>query len=68
MGFVDMAAGEIGDQLAIADLVAEASDHGGDLGVENLSRDGAEEEEEDFDVLAAGVEDFYPVWIGEQGA
>ena len=68
MCLVDMAAGEGLDERVVPDLIAEAGDHGGDLGVEDRGGDCAEHEEEDFHVLPAGVEHFYHVRPGEEGA
>ena len=56
-GFVDMRAGELAGQRLVADRVAEAADHGRDLGVEQRRRHRAGHVEEDLDVLPRGVED-----------
>lgn len=68
VGLVDGRTGEGLDEDIVADLVAEACHHGGDLGVEERGWDGAEELQEDLDVLAGGVEDFEDAGVGEKGA
>ena len=68
MRLVDGAAGQGGDQRVVADLVAEAGDHGGDLGVEQRAGHVAEAEDEDLDVLAGGVEHLHHRRVGEQVA
>ena len=52
-----MRAGEPPGQRLVAHRVAEAADHGRDLGVEQRRRHRAGQVEEDLDVLARGVED-----------
>ena len=44
----------------VADLIAEAGHHGGDLGVEQRARHVAEAQHENLDVLARGVEHLRP--------
>ena len=66
MRLVDGAAGECGDEGVVADLLAEAGDHGGDLGVEQRARHVAEAEHENLDVLAGGVEDLHHRLVGEE--
>ena len=68
MRLVDRAAGQRRDQRVVADLVAEARDHGGDLGVEQRLRHVAEAQHEDLDVLARGVEHLHHRLVGEQFA
>ena len=63
-----VAAGQRGDQRVVADLVAEAGHHGGDLGVEQRRGHGAEALQEDLDVLPRGVEHLHHRGVGEQRA
>ena len=58
--------GQRRDQRIVADLFAEARDHGGDLGVEQRPRHVAETQDEDFDVLPCGVEHLHHRLIAEQ--
>jgi len=55
--FVQVAAGDLLDQVDVAHALAEAADHGGDLGVEDRRRDESGLRIDDLDVLAGGVED-----------
>src|SRR6185437_14188033 len=56
-GFVDMRAGELAGERLVADAVAEAAYHGGDLGVEERRRHRTRQVDEDLDVLPRRVED-----------
>ena len=59
-------AGQRRDQRVVADLFAEARDHGGDLGVEQRPRHVAEAQDEDLDVLPRGMEHLHHRLVGEQ--
>ena len=59
-------AGDLLDELVVGHAVAEAADHGGDLGVEDRMRDQAAAVEDDLDVLAGGVEDLGHRLVGHQ--
>ena len=63
---VDAGIGELARQGLVAHRIAEAADHRSDLGVEQRRRHLAGEMEEDFDVLARGVEDLGDIGIRHQ--
>ncbi len=65
-GFVDARPGELGGQSLVADGVAEAADHGRDLGVEERAGDPAQHMIENLQVLAGGVEDLEQLRVGQQ--
>ena len=54
---VDLCLGELADDLLVADLVAEAANHGGNLRIEERRRNDAASVKENFDVLARRVKD-----------
>ena len=66
MRLVDRPAGQCRDQRIVADLFAEARDHGGDLGVEQRPGHIAETQDEDLDVLSRCVEHLHHRLIAEQ--
>ena len=68
MGLVDLPTGEAGDQRIIANLIAKARDHRGDLGVEKRARHIAKQQDEDFDVLPCGMKHLHHIGVGEQYA
>ena len=63
---VELRAGDLLDELVVGDAVAEAADHGRDLGVEHRMRDQAAEMEDDLDVLPRGMEDLGHRLVGHQ--
>jgi hypothetical protein len=65
---VDVGAGQRPGQPVIAHLVAEAGDHGGDLGVVHGRRHRAEAQQEDLHILPGSVEHLHHRLVGQQGA
>ena len=65
-GLVQPLACQLGHQRLVADGIAEAADHAGDLGVEQRGRDPVGLLDEDLDVLAGSVEDLQYLRIGHQ--
>ena len=58
--------GDLAHQRLVADLVAKAADHGGDLGVEHRFRQDIALDEEDFQILAGGVKDLDHAFVAHQ--
>ena len=65
-GLVETGAGQPPDQRLVADRVAEAAHHRGDLGIEDRVRHLAGQLKEDFEVLAPGVKHLEDRGIGHQ--
>jgi len=67
---VDLVAGEMGNQIGVAHLLAHAERHGGDLRVEHGRRCAADEIVENFQILPAGVDQLQQSLViqhGEEG-
>lgn len=65
-GLVDARLGEVVHELLVADRIAEAADHGRDLGVEQRRRQDAAEHPDDLQVLPRGMEDLDHVLVAHQ--
>ncbi len=63
---VEILAGDLLDEIDVADAFAEAAHHGGDLGVEHGRGHDAGLGEDDLDVLAGGVEHLDRRGVGHQ--
>ena len=63
---VDACLDQLGDQGLVAHRIAEAANHGGDLGVEKRRRQAIHQDGEDLHVLARRMEDLEDFGIGQQ--
>ena len=64
--FLELNTNQLRDQRAIRDLIAEAADHGGNLGIKNRLGHAAEQIKEYFVVLPARVKDFDDIRVLKQ--
>ncbi len=66
MGLFDRTAGQRRNQCIVANLLAEAGDHGGDLRIEQRPRHIPETKHKNLDVLSRRVEHLQHLLVGEQ--
>ena len=65
-GLVEIAAGDLLDQVDVAHRLAEAAHHGGDLRIEDRVRDQLGLRPDDLEVLAGGMKHFHHRLVGHQ--